>query len=315
MRIDHLNDLIEIDRCRSISGAAQKLYLGQTTLSSILKNVESEVGFKIFERTTGGVTATPDGETVLGLAKEICSKFERIRQLDRPDSRLRQSITLLAAPSISCGLALPLNAALQKEEPCITLNLEETTGEKIGSAIIQNAANIGITYYSPQAREEYGPVAKKYDVQIQTLYHDRLYALLPRDHPLSARVCLAPQDFRGESLVLLSHFLTDSDTTLLKNNRFVYQKHVGQIKQAVAQQNMVSILCGFPIFYDQTTDGEGLSVVPMDGFNSENAFTLCLLHRARQNLCRSEQKLLDSILRYFEELPLPALQRRTEAGL
>ena len=85
MRLDYLSDLIEIERCQSISGAAQNLYLGQTTLSTILKNVEAEVGFKIFERLIGGVAPTPDGEAVLSLAKEICAIYECIRsQMTRP---------------------------------------------------------------------------------------------------------------------------------------------------------------------------------------------------------------------------------------
>lgn len=51
MRIEHLQYLIEINRRHSISAAAQELYLGQTTLSAIVKNAEDELGFPLFYRT------------------------------------------------------------------------------------------------------------------------------------------------------------------------------------------------------------------------------------------------------------------------
>ncbi len=172
MRLDYLSDLIEIERCQSISGAAQNLYLGQTTLSTILKNVEAEVGFKIFERLIGGVAPTPDGEAVLSLAKEICAIYECIQQIGQADRQSERTVTLLAAPSIICGLALPLNAILQRDHPYITLNLKETTGEEVGIRIIQNAANIGITYYSRKALEEFKPIAK--NITFVSMYYFRI---------------------------------------------------------------------------------------------------------------------------------------------
>lgn len=303
MRLDYLSDLIEIERCQSISGAAQNLYLGQTTLSTILKNVEAEVGFKIFERLIGGVAPTPDGEAVLSLAKEICAIYECIQQIGQADRQSERTVALLAAPSIICGLALPLNAVLQRDHPCITLNLKETTGEEVGIRIIQNAANIGITYYSRKALEEFKPIAKKYNVCIHILFQDKLCALLPLKHPLAARDCIMPQDFQKESLALLSHFLTDSDTTLLKNNRFIYLKYVDQVKQSVAQQNMVSILCRYPIFCDEDINNDRLTVVPISGFNDGNQIPLCVLHRERKNLCSAEQILLEHILTCFQSSP------------
>ena len=50
---------------------------------------------------------------------------------------------------------------LDRNTSVITLNLKETTGEEVGIRIIQNAANIGITYYSRKALEEFKPIAKK----------------------------------------------------------------------------------------------------------------------------------------------------------
>lgn len=50
MKIEYLNYILEVWRCGSINAAAKVLYLSQSGLSSIIKSVEGELGYPIFER-------------------------------------------------------------------------------------------------------------------------------------------------------------------------------------------------------------------------------------------------------------------------
>ena len=77
MRMEHLQYLIEIGRRHSISAAAQELYLGQTTLSSIVKSAEDELGFPLFYRTHSGVQATAEGDEALSLIGDIHACYEK----------------------------------------------------------------------------------------------------------------------------------------------------------------------------------------------------------------------------------------------
>ena len=43
MKIEHLSYLREIEKCKSISAAAKKLYIGQTTLSAIIKSIAGNI--------------------------------------------------------------------------------------------------------------------------------------------------------------------------------------------------------------------------------------------------------------------------------
>lgn len=62
---------IEIERCGSINRAAQNLYLSQSNLSSCIKSLEEELGYKIFNRTSKGIAPTPEGYLFLQAAKAI----------------------------------------------------------------------------------------------------------------------------------------------------------------------------------------------------------------------------------------------------
>lgn len=65
MQIKQLEYVQEIARQGNITRAAEKLYISQQTLSEILKSLENELGFQIFERTKRGVIPTEKGNHFL----------------------------------------------------------------------------------------------------------------------------------------------------------------------------------------------------------------------------------------------------------
>ena len=76
MNTQHLQYLIEIERTRSVSQAAENLFIGQPNLSRILHEMEANLGFKIFERTSKGVRSTERGAIFLQHAKSIIRELE-----------------------------------------------------------------------------------------------------------------------------------------------------------------------------------------------------------------------------------------------
>ena len=71
MKIETLDYIVMTARFPTISIAAEKQFLSQTTLSSAIKSVENEVGFPIFERTPRGIALTAQGAEFVRLAEEV----------------------------------------------------------------------------------------------------------------------------------------------------------------------------------------------------------------------------------------------------
>jgi len=57
MNTQHFQYIVEIERTRSISQAAKNLYLSQPNLSRVLHELEEQLGFAIFERTSRGAVS------------------------------------------------------------------------------------------------------------------------------------------------------------------------------------------------------------------------------------------------------------------
>ena len=82
MNIMYLKYAVEVEKARSISRAAQKLYIAQPNLSRALKELEDDLGITIFNRTPHGMQVTDEGEEFL----ERATKILRRNKKSRPDS-------------------------------------------------------------------------------------------------------------------------------------------------------------------------------------------------------------------------------------
>ncbi|WP_062106978.1 LysR family transcriptional regulator [Bacillus niameyensis] len=85
MTLQQLKYVIEVARSRSISKAAQKLFISQPSLSNALKELEQEMGITIFSRTNKGIVITPEGSEFLGYARQVVEQAELLenRYADR----------------------------------------------------------------------------------------------------------------------------------------------------------------------------------------------------------------------------------------
>ena len=61
MDIQQLKYAVEVERCGSISRAAEALFVSQPFLSKAVRELERELGLELFNRSTRGVSPTKRG--------------------------------------------------------------------------------------------------------------------------------------------------------------------------------------------------------------------------------------------------------------
>lgn len=76
MTLQQLKYVIEVARSQSINKAAQRLFISQPSLSNALKELEEELGIKIFLRSNKGIIITSEGSEFLGYARQVVEQAE-----------------------------------------------------------------------------------------------------------------------------------------------------------------------------------------------------------------------------------------------
>ncbi|MGX5695852.1 LysR family transcriptional regulator [Agromyces soli] len=79
--LDHLRTFLTVLRAGSMSEGARLLGLSQATASSHVQALEQQLGFRVFERTPGGVVATPRG---VALGRRIAAHLDALDDVYAP---------------------------------------------------------------------------------------------------------------------------------------------------------------------------------------------------------------------------------------
>ena len=83
MNLQQLEYVLAVEEEGSFVAAAARCANTQPTLSNAIAQLESELGHKIFNRTTRSVKLTAFGESLLPVIREILSGIARIAELAR----------------------------------------------------------------------------------------------------------------------------------------------------------------------------------------------------------------------------------------
>ena len=88
MKTEQIMLALTIAREKSISKAANAMFISQPTASNLLKSLENELGYSLFQRTRTGILPTKEGEEFLKHAVTIERSLKSISQINKETQML-----------------------------------------------------------------------------------------------------------------------------------------------------------------------------------------------------------------------------------
>ena len=311
MRTEYLEYLLEVARTHSISAAAKKLFIGQTTLSAIINSVENELNVKIFQRTHRGVKLTENGERVIAIAEDMVEKNRQLLNLSSDITPVRRNIPLVAYPSACSVLSLYLSAKLRCARDESTLSMLECASNKVVSSVANGMSNIGV---GASGRDEFFNnqyTAHNNGFLFEPIYTDRFCLCVSRHSHLAGANTIDVSELREEHLAVTEHHPSSSTTSvgcLLKYVRcFSVFNNMGVVKRAVMAENMVAVLPRLSYFNDARIVSGDLRLIDLTGF--ETGLTNFLIVNETVGLNSHEKQITEFIRTFYQEL-----EYREEAG-
>jgi DNA-binding transcriptional LysR family regulator len=145
MDIKHLQYFIEVTNFNSFTRAADHLFITQPTISKMIKNLETELGVELFDRSRKQLALTDAGRVVLEQAKLIDKAFHNLEtEMDNLLGLKKGHVRIGLPPIIDASLFPRILSRFHEDYPNITFQLVEDGSKKIEESVENDLLDIGV---------------------------------------------------------------------------------------------------------------------------------------------------------------------------
>lgn len=190
-----LRAFVEIARRKGFTAAAQRLNLTQSALSHLIRQLEAELGVRLFDRSTRSIALTAAGTELLQNAERILTDVENVVSGLRDLVAKRRGRVTVAAPPVLAASLIPVAVAQFKAlYPQVGVRLLDVLTADILEAVRTGEADLGVGTFRKTEPE----------IRLDTLYEDRLMAVLPATSRFARKRRVTWTDLRDLPLIMMS---------------------------------------------------------------------------------------------------------------
>lgn len=193
MDIRNLTTFVHVAELGSFSRAAQRLGYSQPTISVQIRQLEQELGFRLFDRIGHAVRLTDKGRQALQHAQQVCLLCQQMTQETEEDETREVLIRLATADSLSPGLLCGNFSRLRSRHPGIRLNLTTAGTAELFRLLDHNEADLVCTLDSHIYNTAY-VIAAEEKVGV--------HFVVARDNPLARKEKLTIADLQSQDFLL-----------------------------------------------------------------------------------------------------------------
>lgn len=220
MKLEQIVYALEIARCGSISKAAKNLLLTQPNLSSSIKNLEDDIGFKIFQRLPRGVSVTTKGTQFLEYAESICRDVENINAIGSNSNSLTPINFSLSTQSFSYIMDNFLALHSNYNSNITNFKIKHSHYFEVLDDVVRKQADIGIISISNEHMDLWNKLFKSKNIEFNPITSGKLHGYILDSHPLFNKEKLVIEDLFEYPLVTCNH----DDYNALYSNDFYKNK-------------------------------------------------------------------------------------------
>jgi len=204
----HYKYAVEVDRTRSITQAAENLFMAQPNLSKAIKELEDTLGIVIFKRTSKGVVPTPKGSEFLVYARNILAELEKMESLSIPKATDRQtfSVSIPRVSYISGGFT-SFVADLDPDKE-MDVDIQETNSLETINSVADGTFSFGIIRYQTKYESYFQDYLDSKNLCCDLVWESEFVAIMSKEHPLakadavgSSELCGSIEIVHGDTVV------------------------------------------------------------------------------------------------------------------
>lgn len=172
----HIRAFLQAAQSGSFTQAALTLHVSQPALTVQIRQLEEELGIKLFDRDRRHVTLTAAGRRMIAPLQRILDEFQgAIDQAHDMVGLQRGRLTIAALPSIAAAWLPGLIHQFHCAHPRIEIRIADVPATRLQALVRDEEADLGL-----------GPwISRDRALKFQDLLEDRMHVFFPAGHPLS----------------------------------------------------------------------------------------------------------------------------------
>jgi len=168
--------VVNVATAQSMTKGAERSFLSLPAASGRVKNLEQRLGTQIFYRSSQGVTLTPAGDAFLRHARIVMRQLEHLRGDMQEFASGIKGLVKICANTTAMNEFMPnILARYLAAHADVNIELRERLSHQVVKAVLDGAADIGITAAQAQDR----------GLEFLPYRSDHLVLVTREDHPLA----------------------------------------------------------------------------------------------------------------------------------
>ena len=298
MNIQQLRYVVAIANSGTFREAAEKMYVSQPSLSISVRDLEKELGFKIFRRTSSGTFLTRRGMEFYEKAQELVKGFDVFQnQYANPEEEKKE----FSISSQHYDFLPPLITQFSVLYPeNKNFRIFESTTVQILDEVAQGHSELGIIYLNKQNTKGIMQRVDKLGLEVVDLIPFQTHIYLRKDHPLAKKEFLVMEDLAHLPTV---RFTQEKDEYLYYSENFVDTSSSSQLFNVTDRATLNGILertdayaTGSGFLDSQSVNG--ITVIPLiDDLDNKMVY----VKREEVDLSPVAEKFVQVMEAYFDE--------------
>ncbi len=276
MKLRQLEILAAVKECGTITGAAEKLYISQPSLSTALKELETELGVVLMQRNNNGVVFTAVGDEVYAYSQRILQNIAEIQQIPSDFATL-ESRSMSLASNFFSGTNMLAEAILALQQECFQCRkyrfantMEKQKWETLIENLLGGQLDLAVAKINSYHETERMELIKKQNLIFDELYTEQLYVVARKGHPLSnKRITLL--DLKNYPCIfddnnLNAYIAAVYGDTFCISNTLVMETQTG-IRRYLASTDAISVMPQYELVQSDRIHGTQLEVLQLENFH------------------------------------------------
>lgn len=139
---------LEAGRLGSFAKAADRVALSPSGMSMLVKELEDQVGARLFERTTRSVALTDAGRRLMPVAERLVEELQAVASvIQGTEAAVRTRLDVAATPMVSASLMPRVVHDFASRHPQVRVHLADVDVAAVRSRVLEGEADIGLGFF------------------------------------------------------------------------------------------------------------------------------------------------------------------------